>query len=111
MRSDWVEGNGTPYSGADWCRRTTGMTGGASWGADGASQTGVDIGPEAGSAMYGTTEPEITVDLDPAVLGTDWTARGGPLQISLQTTSTVGTLVVATREGGNAARLELDVCR
>lgn len=113
MRNDWVEGNSTPGSGADWCRRTasTGMARG--WGIPGADRADVDVGPTAGSAMFDTVSEQVVIPLDPAVLRADWMSRGSAAQISIQTECGSGTLVVQSREatGGVAAVLELDVCR
>jgi hypothetical protein len=112
MRSDWDEGATTAsYAGADWCRRTAGMTG-LQWSSPGASAAGVDVGDDAGSTTFGMDEPQITIDLDPGAFGEWADGSTGTPRLSLRTAASA-MFVAAAREGGEdgAARLELDICR
>ncbi len=111
MRSDWDEGTSADYSGADWCRRTSGLTP-LHWSSPGASSAGVDRGAEAGSATFGVDDSPIVVELDSSGLG-DWAnAVTGAPQLTFQTEATAA-FVAAARENEtfSAARFELDVCR
>jgi hypothetical protein len=118
MRSDWDEGSDgvstvqVDYAGCDWCRRVGGAAAPEGWGADGATQIGVDVGTFAGMVSFGIAEPSVVIALDPGDLA-DWTQFiSGAFYLSIETVPAGGAFVVAARENPvePPAELELDIC-
>ncbi|HEY8074275.1 MAG TPA: hypothetical protein VIF62_09200, partial [Labilithrix sp.] len=74
MRSDWDEGDGSPYSGADPCRRTATQSGGGWGNAPAATSSSVIRAPDdyasvpAGHARYEDAASRIEVALDPGAV-------------------------------------------
>lgn len=105
--NDWVEGNGTDYSGADWCRKGASQNG-AQWqtpGADGAN----DHGALAGTATVDAVQESVTITLLPARFSA-WVGNDGHLSILL--VPELATFVFATHESNmySPPRLIIKYC-
>jgi hypothetical protein len=104
LRSDWVEGNGTPYAGADWCRRTFGDPGDP-WGAAGATAQGIDILGASGAADFDEQQASVSVTLDPRAHA-EWLRER---KLSVKVAPEAGTLVIGTKEYLQQLRSTLSV--
>lgn len=104
---DWIEGNGTPYSGADWCRKGSGASG-VQWQAPGANSP-VDHGPLAGTVTVDAVQDSVNISLDPASFK-GWLSDEGRLSILL--VPNLATFVFATRESNlySPPRLIIKYC-
>jgi hypothetical protein len=109
LRNDWVEGNGTAQSGANWCRRTA-VPPDEKWevpGADGAAD--VLQGEPTGTAMVDTVVESFTISLDPKAHA-GWIGLGldGEQSLSVRVNRPDGTSTVfmmASHEGGDPSKI------
>jgi predicted small secreted protein len=112
MRNDWVEGDASPYSGAEWFRRTAGQVSamtGEPWHMPGASGADDRGAAAAQATIPGTSDlAEIPLPVDAWDLWTD----DSFLSVLVRKTSADGYFVFATKEaaGLNGPRLLVEVC-
>jgi hypothetical protein len=118
MRTDWVEGDSTSYSGADACRRTAGNPG-TGWGAGADTPSmstliasGIDYEAAPGGAtLIANDDNKVRIRIDRATLGAQFFGKAS-VAFFVEATNG-GAFVAATRETTTIAqrpRLELVSC-
>lgn len=113
VRNDWDEGSDgstsfVAYGGADWCRRRAGDSG-APWGEPGASQMGVDVLAEAGTATVDATQPTVAIPLDPSLWG-GLTFLGSSLSVQVLDGDATFLAISREEDRNRAAELRVSLC-
>lgn len=95
LASDWIEGDGSSYSGADWCRKSAGGQGQILWHVPGADGD-LDRGALAGTLKVTAVQDSASIPLDPEPFA-KWVTDNGNVSILL-VAELSATFVFATRE-------------
>jgi hypothetical protein len=105
-RNDWLEGNNSGFTGANWCRRTDDTM--DFWGAEGAAGAADRAMASAGNADYpASIETDLLIDVDPEALET-WISGA---QITLLAGSSDAVFYAVSREStADETTLEIEVC-